>query len=69
MIMRVDVDNQGGRWKKKKDGAKIQKMSIFKIRPCYSKLKVIYVFGYIKKNRSIQKFYDERTITYLMLNR
>jgi len=46
----VDVDNQGGRWKKKKDGAKIQKVSIFKIRPCYSKLKVIYVFGYIKKN-------------------
>jgi len=37
----MDVDNQGGGGKRKKDGAKIQKISIFKIRPCYSKLKVI----------------------------
>ena len=44
-----DVDNQGGRWKKKKNGAKIQKMSIFKIRPCYYILKVTYVFDIGKK--------------------
>ena len=49
MIKGVDVEIKGGGGKRKKDGAKIQKISIFKIRPCYSKLKVIYVFGYIKK--------------------
>ena len=34
---------------KEKDGAKVLEESIFKIRPCYSILKVIYVFGYLKK--------------------
>ena len=45
----MDVDNQGGRRNKEKDGAKIQKISIFTIRPCYYILKVTYVFDIGKK--------------------
>jgi len=40
------LDNQGGGGKIKKMVLKFQKKSIFIIRPCYSILKVIFVFGY-----------------------
>ena len=55
--------NQGGGGINKKDGAKIQKMSIFKIRPCYYKLKVTYVFDIGKKLLFYLHIFYERITT------
>ena len=62
--MGVDVDNQGGGGIKKKMVLKIQKISIFKIRPCYYKLKVPYVFDIGKKLFFTGIHFYERTTTY-----